>query len=92
MITVLRGGGWLGDVVGETELAEESIHEEPPLIIVGIGKGEDYRNMGMDVHRLQDGSRRGGNGDVGRTVKDSPSEELESDPSDSNRGYDPCDP
>jgi hypothetical protein len=66
MITTLGGGGRLGDMVGETELAEESIHEAPPLIIVGVGKGEDNRNMGTDVHRLQDSSRRGGNGEVGR--------------------------
>jgi hypothetical protein len=66
VITVLRGGGRLDDVVGETELAEESIHEAPPLIIVGVGKGEDDGNKGTDVHHLQDGSRRGGNGDVAR--------------------------
>jgi hypothetical protein len=66
VITALGGGGQLGDMVSETEPAEESIHEAPPLIIVGVGKGEDDGNMRTDVHRLQDGSRRGGNGEANR--------------------------
>ena len=60
----------MGDKI---ELAEESIEETAPLVIVGIGEFEDDRNMGFYVNGLKDGdgrSRDGGNGaGVGQAVE-----------------------
>ena len=52
---------------GEAELAEECVEETAPFIVVWLGELEENRNMGFDVHGLEDGCGRcvgGGNIDV----------------------------
>jgi hypothetical protein len=68
-------GGWLkGDVRDKIELAEESIEEASPLIVVGIGELKDDGDVGFDVYSLENGDRRSGDagtisGGVGHAIE-----------------------
>ena len=57
-IMALEVGWRLGDMEGEVEFAEEGIEEAAPLVVIGIGELENDGDVGFDVHRLKNSSRR----------------------------------
>ena len=57
-ITAMEFGRWLRDMGGEVEFAEKGIREAVPLIVVGVSESKDDRNMGLDVHHLQNTNKQ----------------------------------
>jgi hypothetical protein len=52
-------------VGGEAELAEECVEETTPFVVVWLSELEENRNMGLDVHGLEDRCGRGvGGGNI----------------------------
>lgn len=51
--------GWRrSEVLGEAELADESVEERTPLSVVGLRKLEHDGNMRFDIHSLEHGGGR----------------------------------